>query len=104
MKQLKRNAKIPLKRLLFSLGIRHVGEVAAADLARHFGTWEDFAKAVDTAAPAAARQLQAVAAEASERRAAAQEGRRARIKPVRDAAWDGLEPAARSAWSRPDRH
>ena len=91
--------KIPLKRLLFSLGIRHVGEVAAADLARHFGTWEAFATAVDTAAPAAACHLQADAAEAAERHAAAHEGRRARIKPVRDAAWEGLDPAAMAAWS-----
>ncbi|WP_371223974.1 NAD-dependent DNA ligase LigA [Roseovarius sp. 2305UL8-3] len=90
--------EIPLKRLIFSLGLRHVGEVAAADLARHFGTWSALVQAVDAAAPAAARHLEADAAEVSERQAAAREGRRARIKPTRDAIWEGLDPAAKSAW------
>ena len=91
--------QIPLKRLMFSLGLRHVGEVAAADLARHFGTFEALAAAVDAAAPAAARHLQADAAEAEERKAAAEEGRRARIKPTRDAVMAGLDPAAEAAWA-----
>ncbi len=42
--------RIPLRRLIYALGIRHVGEVAAATLARHFGTWEAFVAAVDGAA------------------------------------------------------
>ncbi len=42
--------RIPLARLIFALGIRHVGEVAAADLARHFGSWEAFVDTVDRAA------------------------------------------------------
>ncbi|MDG4650339.1 NAD-dependent DNA ligase LigA [Roseibacterium sp. SDUM158017] len=48
--------RIPLARVIFALGIRHVGEVASADLARHFGSWEAFADTVDRAAqePAAA--------------------------------------------------
>ena len=89
---------IPLKRLIFSLGIRHVGEVAAADLARHFGLWEALVMAVDAAAGAAQCHLRADAAEAQERQDAAAEGRRARIKPVRDAEWAGLNPEARAAW------
>lgn len=44
----KRN--IPLDRLLFALGVRHVGEVAAQVLARHYGTWEAFEEAVTSAA------------------------------------------------------
>ena len=44
----KRN--IPLPRLIFALGIRHVGEVAAATLARHFGTWDALIAAIDAAA------------------------------------------------------
>jgi DNA ligase (NAD+) len=42
--------------LIFALGIRHVGEVAANDLARHFGSWAAFIDTVDHAAqePAAA--------------------------------------------------
>ncbi|MFL4470985.1 NAD-dependent DNA ligase LigA [Tateyamaria armeniaca] len=89
---------IPLKRLIFSLGIRHVGEVVAADLARHFGTWEALIDTVDRAAPAAQCHLQADQAEAQERIAAQAEGRRARIKPTRDAVWSGLDPKAKSAW------
>jgi DNA ligase (NAD+) len=37
---------IPLDRLIFSLGIRHVGEVAAGLLARHYGTWAGFEAAI----------------------------------------------------------
>ena len=37
---------IPLARLIFALGIRHVGESTAALLARHYGTWEAFEAAV----------------------------------------------------------
>ncbi|WP_089898273.1 NAD-dependent DNA ligase LigA [Loktanella fryxellensis] len=92
----KRN--IPLNRLIFALGIRHVGEVAASDLARHFGTWTALMTAVDAAAPAAVAQLQADRAEAEERRAAADAGRRASLKAVRDAAWSSVPPDARTAW------
>ncbi|WP_406676109.1 NAD-dependent DNA ligase LigA [Roseicyclus sediminis] len=42
--------RIPLGRVIFALGIRHVGEVAAADLARHFGSWDAFISTVDRAA------------------------------------------------------
>ncbi|WP_108501379.1 NAD-dependent DNA ligase LigA [Paracoccus indicus] len=42
--------RIPLSRLLFALGIRHLGEVAGATLARHFGTWEALIAAIDGAA------------------------------------------------------
>ncbi|TGN62172.1 NAD-dependent DNA ligase LigA [Paracoccus liaowanqingii] len=42
--------RIPLARLVFALGIRHVGEVASATLARHFGTWEALVAAIDGAA------------------------------------------------------
>ena len=42
--------RIPLERLIFALGIRHVGEVAAGLLARHFGTWDALIAAVDAAA------------------------------------------------------
>lgn len=38
--------RIALDRLIFGLGIRHVGEVAATTLARHFGTWPAFERAV----------------------------------------------------------
>jgi DNA ligase (NAD+) len=37
---------IPLARLIFALGIRHVGESTANLLARHYGTWEGFEQAM----------------------------------------------------------
>ena len=42
---------IPLDRLIFSLGIRHVGEAAASLLARHYSTWEAFEVAITHAEP-----------------------------------------------------
>jgi len=38
---------IPLARLIFALGIRHVGENAANLLANHYGSWTAFAAALD---------------------------------------------------------
>lgn len=43
--------RIPLDRLIFSLGIRHVGEVAAGLFARHYGDWPTFEAAVTAATP-----------------------------------------------------
>ncbi|SFQ41430.1 DNA ligase (NAD+) [Roseivivax halotolerans] len=42
--------RIPLGRLIFGLGIRHVGEVASNTLARHYGDWPTFETAMDEAA------------------------------------------------------
>ena len=42
---------IPLDRLIFALGIRHVGEVAASTIARHYQTWEAFEAAITRAEP-----------------------------------------------------
>ncbi|MBV9931762.1 MAG: NAD-dependent DNA ligase LigA [Alphaproteobacteria bacterium] len=39
----------PLDRFLFALGIRHVGEVTARDLARRYGSWVAFEAMVDRA-------------------------------------------------------
>ncbi|WP_405403602.1 NAD-dependent DNA ligase LigA [Paracoccus sp. Ld10] len=41
---------IPMARLIFALGIRHVGEVASATLARHFHDWPALIAAIDGAA------------------------------------------------------
>jgi DNA ligase (NAD+) len=38
--------RIPLNRLIFALGIRHVGETTAALLAAHYGTWPAFEEAM----------------------------------------------------------
>lgn len=90
--------RIPLDRLIFAFGIRHVGEVAAADLARHFGTWEALCAAVEAAAPAARAQAEAEDAVKSERSEAAEEGRRARVAAIRDAVWSEVGTEARAAW------
>ncbi|MBP0482002.1 NAD-dependent DNA ligase LigA [Sagittula salina] len=42
--------RIGLGRLIFGLGIRHVGESASNLLARHYGTWETFEAAMQAAA------------------------------------------------------
>jgi DNA ligase (NAD+) len=41
--------RIPLNRLIFGLGIRHVGETAARLLARSYGSWSAFAAAMEAA-------------------------------------------------------
>ncbi len=41
--------KIPFARLLFALGIRHVGEQASTLIARNYGTWGEFTAAMDNA-------------------------------------------------------
>jgi DNA ligase (NAD+) len=41
--------RVPLNRLVFALGIRHVGETAAKLLARHYGTWARFREAMEAA-------------------------------------------------------
>lgn len=41
---------IPFGKLLFALGIRHVGEAASNTLARVYGRWSDFTAAMDAAA------------------------------------------------------
>ncbi len=41
--------KIPLGRVIFALGIRHVGEAASNLLARHYGSWSDFETAISAA-------------------------------------------------------
>ncbi|SFR03908.1 NAD-dependent DNA ligase LigA [Poseidonocella sedimentorum] len=46
--------KIPLSRVIFSLGIRHVGEQASNLLATHYGTWDGFIGAMDAAEPGSA--------------------------------------------------
>jgi DNA ligase (NAD+) len=45
---------IPLDRVIFALGIRHVGEVVGGLLARHYGTWQAFEAAVTHATPGSA--------------------------------------------------
>ena len=46
--------RIPLDRLIFSFGIRHVGEAAAGLLARHYHTWPAFEAAMTAALPGTA--------------------------------------------------
>lgn len=92
--------RIPLARLIFALGMRHVGEVAAQDLARHYQSWDALAAAVDLARPAALAHRAADEAEAVERQAALAEGRRVRAKEARDraAAMLTVPGDAQAAW------
>ncbi|MEM6277099.1 MAG: NAD-dependent DNA ligase LigA [Pseudomonadota bacterium] len=55
----------PFARVLFGLGIRHVGEAAARLIARHYGSWAAFAEAMDLAAgePACMAQTKEALAE-----------------------------------------
>jgi DNA ligase (NAD+) len=41
--------RIPLNRLVFALGVRHVGETGAKLLARHYGDWARFRAAMEAA-------------------------------------------------------
>ncbi|MBF9033845.1 NAD-dependent DNA ligase LigA [Rhodobacterales bacterium HKCCE2091] len=41
--------KIPLSRMIFALGIRHVGETGSSLLANHYGTWQAFEAAMSSA-------------------------------------------------------
>ncbi|MDF3413656.1 NAD-dependent DNA ligase LigA [Sulfitobacter sp. M57] len=43
--------KIPLNRVLFALGIRHLGEAASKLIALHYADWPSFETAMDKAAP-----------------------------------------------------
>lgn len=92
--------RIPLARLIFALGIRHVGEVAAGLLARHFGRWDRLVAALDAAADAADRHRAAEEAVATERAEAAVEARRPRLAETRKSIWesDPVAPASLSAW------
>lgn len=92
---------ISLARLLFALGIQHLGEVAASDLARHFKSWDSFISVVDQAREAAHRHALANDAEMAERAMAAREGRRALIKKARDQVWTKpeLPELAVAAWN-----
>ncbi len=90
---------IPLDRLIFALGIRHAGEAAAADLARHYGSWAALTQALDLARPAALARRAADAAVEAERAAARTENRRARLTELRKPLLDAAPEAARAAWT-----
>ncbi len=91
---------IPLARLIFALGLRHVGEVAAQDLARHYQSWEALSAATDLSRPAALAHRAADEAEDAERAAAALTGRRAQITAARSKAIAAAQvpPDAAAAW------
>ncbi|WP_412563114.1 NAD-dependent DNA ligase LigA [Thalassobius sp. MITS945101] len=88
---------IPFGKMLFALGIRHVGETAAKDLALHFLEWDKLAETADRARPAALAFRQADLAEEEERLAAKTAGRRAKIKETRDLAITDCEVPANAA-------
>lgn len=79
---------VALNRVLFALGIRHVGEAAAKDLAQNFISWDRLAQTVDRALPAVDRHIATQTAAQKERAAAKAEGRRANIARVREEIWN----------------
>ncbi|APO86781.1 DNA ligase (NAD(+)) LigA [Donghicola sp. JL3646] len=91
--------KIPFGKFLFALGIRHLGEVAGADLARHFVTWDALVRTADAARVAAQCEVLAEEAEAEERALAEAQGRRANIKKSRDKVWADCPQEALAAWN-----
>ncbi|PPB81464.1 DNA ligase (NAD+) [Albidovulum inexpectatum] len=98
---IERRREIPFSRLIFALGIRHVGEVAAQELARHFRDWQTLTACVDAARPAAEAHRRAQEAEEQERRVAQAEGRRPRLAEARERARaESVVPAeADAAWA-----
>ena len=85
---------IPMDRLIFGLGIRHVGEAGARLLARHYGGWAALTAALDAARPGAAFARER-AANLRARREAKADGAPLPAKPERPApevtaAWDEL--------------
>lgn len=92
---------IPLARLIFALGIRHVGEVGARDLALHYLGWHELARAVDIARRAALAHRAADIAEDAERITATAQRRRARVIETRSAAISALNvpEGSTQAWS-----
>jgi DNA ligase (NAD+) len=49
LKAVEARRKMPLDRFIYALGIRHVGETTARDLAKALGTWEAFRTAAEAA-------------------------------------------------------
>lgn len=97
---IERRREIAFSRLLFGLGIRHLGEVAAQDLARHYQSWEAMEQALDTARPAVVAHRSADAAAEEERRLALAAGRRAKLSEARARARDAhaVLDEAQTAW------
>lgn len=91
---------IGLGRFLFALGIRHLGEVAGTNLARHFMSWTALLKTVDCAHEAGKRYLLAEEAVIAKRAADLSAGQRPKLQAVRDKIWsDPPVPAdSRAAW------
>lgn len=81
-----RARNIDLAKLLFALGIRHLGEVAASDLARHYGSFPALVQALDRLHPVAQAHRAADLAAEAEREEALAAGRRARISESRNLA------------------
>nr|WP_243403741.1 NAD-dependent DNA ligase LigA [Shimia abyssi] len=93
--------EIALARMIFALGIRHVGEVGARDLALHYADWSELTRAVDAARPAALAHRAADLAEDAERVQANAQSRRARISEARATAQVDCDISieAKSAWA-----
>lgn len=95
-----RSRRPSLSRLLYALGIRHVGETTARDLARHFGSIdaimdasEDALLSVPAVGPVVAASIRRFFSEAHNREVVAAL-REAGVEPVADAVPAGARPLA----------
>ena len=90
----------PLNKVIYGLGIRHVGETVSKELSNKYGSWEALIEVVDTAYPAALRHMKADEAEVSVREKLAEEGKKPKgeIAKARKEAWEGVDGDAQAAW------
>ena len=84
--------RVPLDRLIFALGIRHVGEAGAKLLVRHYGTWDALAAGLDAARDGAAH------ARAKAEHARARREARAAGRPFEEPAPERPAPEVMAPW------
>lgn len=100
LKAIDARREAPLNKVIYGLGIRHVGETVSKELAKKYGTWADLIAVVDAALPAARRHVAADEAEMRVREALAAEGKKPKgeVSKARKAEWAGLDENAKAAW------
>lgn len=100
MKSIDARREAPLNKVLYGLGIRHVGETVSKDLSKKYGSWANLVAVVDAALPAARRHVAADEAEVKVREALMAAGKKPKgeVSKARKEAWTGLDADAKAAW------